>query len=228
MSNTFRKSKFIDFNEGSVIISPLDLKESTPKPWSLEDKINIFECRVEVWQLGVAVEILKEIEAHDIPSIWSHAGFSLISVAFSYFEMIGKSLNPNSRKSGTAGEDFNWGFCDVYKEYKPTLNSYKDKDISPDVVGFRDRVRNGLYHLAYPKKDVGIHNEDLISTKDFYIKNYSDVVEVRRVYWVNPHRMIRTIVDHFPTFIARLNDPSFITLHVKFEEFFDKFHDPRG
>jgi hypothetical protein len=228
LSRTFRKSKFIDFNEGNVIISPLDFRESIPKPWILEDKIKIFECRVEVWQLGVAVEILKAIEAHDIPSIWSHAGFSLISVVFSYFEMIGKSLNPDSKKRGSAKEDFNWGFCDVYEEYKPTINSYKDKDISPDVVGFRDRVRNGIYHLAYPKKDVGIHNEDSISTNDFYIKNYNDTVGVRRIYWVNPHRLVRTIVNHFPTFIARLNnpDPSFTTLHNKFEEFFDEFHDP--
>lgn len=227
MSKTFRKSKFIDFNEGNVIISPLDLRESIPKPWNLEEKVNIFECRVEVWQLGVAVEILKEIENHRIPSIWSHAGFSLISVAFSYFEMIGKSLNPNSRKRGTAGEDFNCGFCDVYEEYKPTTNRYKDKDI-PDVADFRDRVRNGIYHLAYPKKGVGIHNEDSISTNDFYIDDYSDATGVRRIYWVNPHRMIRTIVDHFPTFIARLNnpDPDFDTIRIKFEEFFGKFHDP--
>lgn len=226
MSKTFRTSKFIDFNEGSVIISPLDFRESIPKPWSLENKINIFECRVEVWQLGVAVEILKEIEAHQIPSIWSHAGFSLISVAFSYFEMIGKSLNPNSMKKGSAREDFNWGFCDVYDEYKPTSNSYKDEDISSDVVGFRDRVRNGIYHLAYPKKGVGIHNDKSISTKDFYIKDYYDVAGVQRVYWVNPHRMICTIVDHFPTFIARLNNPNFNTLRDKFEKFFDEFHNP--
>jgi hypothetical protein len=70
--------------------------------------------------------------------------------------MIGKSLNPNSKKRNSAGEDFNYGFCDVYEEYRPTTNSYKDKDISPDVVGFRDRVRNGMYHLAYPKELLGL------------------------------------------------------------------------
>ena len=228
MSKTFRTSKFIDFNKGEVFISPLDFRDSIPKPWNLEDKIKIFECRVEVWQLGVAVEILKEIENNLIPSIWSHAGFSLIAVAFSYFEMIGKSLNPNSRKRGTAGEDFNYGFCDVYTEYRPTINKYKDKDISPDVVEFRDRVRNGMYHLAYPKKGVGIHNEDSISIKDFVISDVSDTTGVRKIYWVNPHRMIRTLVDHFPTFIARLNNPNpdFQIMRKQFEIFFDEFHIP--
>jgi hypothetical protein len=228
LSKTFRTSKFIDFNNGEVIVSPLDFRDSIPKPWNLKDKIKIFECRVEVWQLGVAVEILKEIENHHIPSIWSHAGFSLISVAFSYFEMIGKSLNPNSRKRGTAGEDFNYGFCDVYTEYRPTINKYKDKDISPDVVEFRDRVRNGIYHLAYPKKGIGIHNEDSISTKDFVIRDDSNATGVRRIYWVNPHRMVRTIVDHFPTFIARLNDPNpdFQIMRKQFEIFSDEFHNP--
>jgi hypothetical protein len=223
LSETFRKSKFIHFNRGDVIISPKDLRDSVPKPWHLEDKIEIFECRVEVWQLGVAVKILKEIETHQPPSIWSHAAYGLISVAFSYFEMIGKSLNPNSKKRGTAGIDFNYGFCDVYEKYKPTDNDYKNL---PEVIEFRDRVRNGMYHLARTKKNLGIHNEDSISMKDFDIKDNSDVIQVQRIYWVNPHRMIHTIVDHFPTFIARLNDPNshFDAMRDKFEEFFDEFH----
>ena len=228
MSETFRESRFIDFNQGIVKESPKDFRTRIPEPWHLKDKVEIFECRVEVWQLGVAVEVLKEIETHHPPSIWSHAAYGLISVAFSYFEMIGKSINPKSKTKGTANLDFNYGFCDVYEEYRPTTSNYDDKNL-PEVKEFRDRARNGMYHLAYTKRGLGIHNDDSIATKDFYIDD-SGAAGIPRVYWVNPHRMVRTMVNHFPTLIARLNnpDPNFDVMRKKFKEFFDEFHNPQS
>jgi len=68
----------------------------------LPEKIELFECIVEVWQLGVAVAMLNRIEREPPPSIWCHSAFGLLSVMLSYFETIGKSLNPKSRASGTA------------------------------------------------------------------------------------------------------------------------------
>jgi len=38
--------------------------------------------------------------------------------------------------------------------------------------------------------------------------------------------MIRAIVDHFPTFITRLNNPDFQMMRRQFETFFDEFHNP--
>ena len=70
------------------------------KPWTLARKIDLLECRVEVWQFGVAAEILKLIEKAKNPCVWSHAAYSLVSIGFSYFEKIGKTLNPQSRASG--------------------------------------------------------------------------------------------------------------------------------
>ena len=81
------------------------------QPWSLQDKILVFHCRVDVWLLGRAVEILKEIEGHDHPSAWSHSVYGLLFVVVYYFEMIGKTLIPKSARSGTAQIDFNYGFC---------------------------------------------------------------------------------------------------------------------
>jgi len=226
LTETFRVSEFVDFNTGTVKIAPMKLWFTLSPPLQLADKIRLFHCRVDVWNLGVAAELLRQIESHQPPSIWSHAAYGLISVGFSYFEMIGKTINPDSKKSGTAGKDFNFGFCDVYPEFIPSSRSYDDSDM-PVVKEFRNRVRNGMYHLAYTKRNLLIHNNPSVSRKDFDVIQRSDGTNIVDVYCVNPHSMIRTIVDHFPGFIARLNDADakYYGMRQKFEEFFDDFHD---
>jgi len=180
----------------------------------------VFECSVEVWQLGVAVEILKEIERHEHPSIWSHSAFGLVAIVFSYFEMIGKTLNPKSAPKGTAWQDFNYGFCDVNQEYRPANGDYNDPNL-PDVKVFRDRIRNGMYHLAGIKSGVRIQRSVL--EKDFEVLKPSSGNEP--LYSMDIHRVTRTIVDHFPGFVARLRESESKSGEMagKFEEFFDTF-----
>jgi len=226
MTEVFRESEFIDFNTGIVKVPPMWLQRSIQylnPPVQLKDKICLFHCRVDVWQLGVAVQMVKKIESQSSEtSIWFHSAYGMLSIIFSYFEMIGKTMNPNSKKSRTASDDFNFGFCDVYPEYLTASGSRKDVDM-PIVREFRDRVRNGMYHLSYTKNGLLIHNNpEKISKKDF------DVIQRggSNVYYVNPHSMVRTIVAHFPGFIDRLYSPDsqYDGMRRKFEEFFDKFH----
>jgi hypothetical protein len=224
MTETFRDSPFIDFNEGVVRATPDMLFTTMPEPLSLDDKIKLFQCRVDVWQLGTAVAILKQIEASNHPSIWSHSAYGLVWVLTSYFEMIGKSLNLNSRKSGTAGDDFAAGFRDVYPSYTVTT---ADGRTLPDarLQHAWTVLRNGIYHLGYTKRGVVLHNS--AEVKDDFDglliprggKNYTIA------FGVNPHGLTRTIVKHFPTFIARLKDPTQTGLRTKFEEFVDDFHE---
>jgi hypothetical protein len=234
-----RFSKYIDFDTGVVKTSPMDLKKSLKKPWSDGDKLDLFECRVDVWTLGVAVAMLRQIEDNKPPSVWSHAAYGLLTVSFTYFEMIGKTLNTSSAASGTASEDFNVGFCDVYPKFKPANGKYKDRlDLlrgsppgtkgapNPDireVIQYRDRTRNGLYHLGYTKSGLWIHNDSGV-TEDFEKRTEPDRANPALTvdkYCVNPHRLTRTIVDHFPRFLARVSaDPA---LKTKFVQFFDQF-----
>ncbi|MDZ7620518.1 MAG: hypothetical protein U1E05_26240 [Patescibacteria group bacterium] len=97
----YRMSKYVDFDAGTVTLAPMQLRATKPAPLTLDDKIDLFECRVDAWQLGTAVALLTAIESHQQPSIWSHAhaAYGLLSCAVSYFEMIGKTLNPKSRTS---------------------------------------------------------------------------------------------------------------------------------
>jgi len=139
-----------------------------------------------------------------------------LGLVFTYYEMIGKTLNPNSRVSGTAGIDFNYGFCDVYPSFAPPSGAdLKDSSI-PDVAAFRDRVRNGIYHLGYTKGNLFLWNEP--SQADFVVDRSSPDPR----YFVNPHGATRTIVDHFPGFMARVRSSA--PLRERFERFFKEFH----
>jgi hypothetical protein len=232
MSQSYRSSSFIDFNEGRVILDPESFVDQASRPWTLEQKIDFFECRVDVWQLGVAVEMLKQLEVHEPPSIWSHAAYGLLSVIASYFEMVGKVLNLRSEPSGTSGVDFNWGFCDVYPDFRPAQatspgwkENYPDEAVY-DVVKFRNLMRNGMYHLGFPKKNFLIHNSPQIS-KDFDVVDIRDQQDgqtsVGVVYLMNPHRVTRSLVEHFAGIVAKLRQKSNVDLRQKFEQFFDKF-----
>lgn len=133
------------------------------------------------------------------------------------------------------GEDFNWGFGDVYPSFVPANGIYTDKlpvptgrhPPNPDVariIEFRDRIRNGMYHLAYTKNGVWLHNDP--GYQDFQITQEpapGNPTQTLTRYRMNPHQVIRTLVDHFPTFIARVRNRS-SSLQNKFESFFDDYH----
>lgn len=232
MASEWRKSEFVDFETGSVLLHPMRLASETPEPWSPVDKIRLFECRVDVWQLGVAVQMLKEMEKSDRLTIWSHAAYGLISVVFTYFERIGKCLNEHSNAWRSSKIDFNVGFCDVYARFKPTGNDYSDKSLS-DVKEYRDRIRNGMYHLGWTKHGLWIHHRSDISLLDFDKKKPGELPDdlglkgADPVYLMDPHRVTRTIVNHFPGFIERLRKSEETgRLNSKFREFFDDFHKP--
>jgi hypothetical protein len=197
------------------------LSRSKPRPLQLDDMLDLFECRVDVWQLGTAVAILREIESHDPAgsSIWAHSAYALVAVVFSYFEMIGKTLNPESKTRNTANVDFNFGFCDVYSQHCGSTSGRDDRSV-PTVQQFRDRVRNGMYHLGYTKGGLFLHNEPDLD--DFTV----DTSKADARYMVNPHRLTRTVVAHFPTLMHRLREvtPESAALRDRFRTFFTEFH----
>lgn len=215
---TFRSSPYIDFETGTVVTPPMVLSQQRSRPWSSDDMLDFFECRVDVWQLGPAVEILKDLDrnAPNPASVWAHGAYALLAVVFTYFEMIGKTLNPNSKSTGTAGPDFNYGFCDVYPSFAPTsAHNFKDSSL-PDVAAFRDRVRNGIYHLGHTKGNLFLWKEP--SQADFFVDRGS----ADSKYFVNPHGATRTIVAHFPGFMARVRASA--QMRGRFKRFFNEFH----
>ena len=217
---TFRISRFIDFDAGLVRVPPMVVQNSLPprEQQSIDQMLLLFECRVDVWKFGPAVEMLKAMDvADDQKSVWAHAAYALLDVTCSYFEMVGKVLNSDSNTSGTAGRDFNYGFCDVYPEFAVAGSDRRDTAL-PVVKAFRDRLRNGMYHLGYTKSELYIHNQPAKWPNDFMLVPEGG----RDCFLVNPHRMTRTMVEHFGGFMGRLRNYSseFEPMRSKFKEFF--------
>ena len=80
VADEFRYSPYIDFDAGLVKHTPETLVEELGSPCTPEEKLESLECRVDVWQLGVAVEMLKQIEDNQPPSIWSHAAYGIVAM----------------------------------------------------------------------------------------------------------------------------------------------------
>ena len=86
----FRTSRFIHFSPSVVIKAPMDLNATLPQPLSTDKKIFLLECRVEVWQSGVALEIWKQTrlfasskQVEYIPSLWRYSDEgALVSQSF--------------------------------------------------------------------------------------------------------------------------------------------------
>jgi hypothetical protein len=168
-----------------------------------------------VWHLGVAAQMLKQIELYSPPSIWSHSAYGLLSILINYFETIGRLLNPRDAMSTTMAVDFSCGFHDVYQD--PTTTS--GKEYEPEE--FYRRARSGLFSLGSTQSGLWLHNDRNVSLRDFDIiqKNPHDPATLK--YYINPHAVVRTVINHFPTFIARLNNPDtrFDTLRRRFRTF---------
>lgn len=218
MAKSFRESDFVDFNSGRVKVAPIQLqfRLKLAGPLRPSDLVRLFECRMEVWYLGVAVQMLHEIEFEQPPAIWSHAAYGLLALLFTYFEIIGKLFNPAATDSVVSALDFDCGFREVYGDPLSTAGqSYDPKE-------FYTRARNGLYQLGTTPHGLWVHNERTISTQDFDIiqKNPNDPATLK--YYVNPHSLTRTLVEHFPTVIRRLNaqDQQYDGLRLRFQTFF--------
>ncbi len=85
-------------------------------------------------------------------------------------------------------------------------------------------LRNGIYHLGYTKRGVVLHNSPDVKDDFEGLLIPRAGTSYTTALGVNPHSLTRTVVNHFPTFIARLKNPAQAGLRKKFEEFVDDFH----
>lgn len=172
---------------------------------TLDEKILIFEDRVLVWHLGIA-ELLdnhmraKEQEGTD----WNHAGFSLMNLLFTYFEMIAQYRSGTS--SGGASKKM---FCDGIEDVFPGQFSKETKE---DIYS---RIRCGMYHNAFVKKSVLINGD--------YPKSIAaeDDGKGHTLIKVNPHRLSPELNAHFRSYISDLNVKAGTALRNNFTTLFD-------
>ena len=173
-------------------------KGSTPSP---DDLVEVFRDRVDGWQLAIAEEMLRQIEDSPTYPRMRHAGYALISVVFSYFEMVGQCVKtPGTKTRPTA--DFVAGFEDVYPGWQGR---------TADIETIYDRIRCGMFHNGYTKRGVYIDGE------------YTATFELRNgVVLLNPHLLVRDLRSHFTAFTARLESSASTDLRANLVELMNR------
>ena len=151
-----------------------------------DQKIEIFRDRVMGWQIDIAKEMVRQIETTTRPDVMNHAGYAVLSVLTSYFEMYWQYKQGVSSDHQSA-HYFALGFAEVYPTFPMSHADIKDK-----VYKW---LRCGMYHDGFTKRGVTI---DSRYTQDCDYDATDDELKI------NPHSMVATIENRFAGFIATL------------------------
>jgi hypothetical protein len=163
--------------------------------FSLQDKITVFEDRVVGWLLEPAGQVVEEIP---------HAGFAVLLVLVSYFEMVAKFAEGFCKK-GESKTHFRKGLRWVFDD-----KGFSDEEC--DLVYWE--LRNGLYHA-------GIAGPSVRLSRDFPEPLSCNKSGNGVMVDVNPHTLPRKLEAHFVSYVKRLRDPSEVSLRANFEKRFD-------
>src|SRR5688572_21311982 len=150
-------------------------KDFGGKP-KIDDKNAIFEDRILGWQIEIAEELKRQIDDKEKHGTTiQHAGFALLGIQFTYFEMIaqyqaGKSSDGKSKKF------FGKGLESVYpKQFSPAER---------DEIYVK--IRCGMYHTGFTKKGALIDGD------------YKKAIQIQGgTVQVNPHMLVTDIKQHF-------------------------------
>jgi hypothetical protein len=147
-----------------------------------EQIIAVFADRVTGWQIDIADRLMKTEE---------HAGFAVLSIVASYFEMIGKHLE-GFQGVGRSSYHFRKGFDSVF----PEVDAAQRERISARI--YQD-VRNGMYHDAITVGGIALSR----STGDRVLYETPGVDGTVEIV-LNPELLTSRIRTHFAAYVAAL------------------------
>lgn len=181
-----------------LAISPHFTTEHFREPLSIEDKISLFSDRVRGWQLDIA----EYLESHP------HAGFAILSIVSSYFEMFAKyeagyTLETASKKY------FKEGLKSVLGPHTQPTGSIPDRALSL----LYEEVRCGMYHAGITGPRVRLSGSTAAA-----------IVLQGEAVTVNPHQLVMILQDHFSRYVSQLLDPANDQRRRNFEARFDAAH----
>ena len=182
-------------------VSRKHLNTDFSSPPTLDEKITVFEDRVLGWQIEIAQEVRRQIESGGEDGALRHAGYAVVSLLFSYFEMIAQFIEGTLSQGGTKAT-FVRGFKYVYPS--TTMSN-------SDIEEVYKRVRCGMYHDGFTKFGTLIDGSYRPS-----VAFDGDTVKV------NPHTLVADVVSHFSNYILTLKNAANTTERGKFETTFDR------
>lgn len=165
----------------------------------LSDKIDKLERHVLDRQLHIARALGKHFKEDIDNDPLSQSAFAIISICFSYFEMIEQFATGQS-SHGKSEQFFKRGFASVF-----------GNSVDPvDAARLYSMLRCGMYHSAMPTDRCGL-SRCLQSTVDY----------VNGVVVINPALLVDALIEHFNQFCAKLRDECQSDLRNAFETMWD-------
>jgi hypothetical protein len=178
-------------------ISPNFQDTDFPGNPSLEQKIDIFEDRVKGWQISIAQQCADNID---------HSGFAVLSIVFSYFEMIAK-IYDGYLGNYRSKEYFKRGFELVFPLVNTQNSQLKDKFLEKLYAD----VRCGLYHAGKTGYKIELSGD--------FTMPIAFVISSEKIQ-INPHLLVPVIQSHFESYILQLREKTNLQLLQNFEKRF--------
>jgi hypothetical protein len=180
----------------------------------LEDKIDVFEDRMEGWFLRHG----RALCADEYGGRTS-ARFAALTIVASYFEAIECYCSGEESRNRSC-EFFKRGFLRVFPDLPASLRAQghaSPDELANDIAGdVYAQLRCGLLHEALPRHLL-LLREDTAAVGFMVHKGTGDLGSIV----VDARKFVEAVSAHFRVYIARLRDPNETDVRQRFEKFFD-------
>ena len=193
---------------GEHWVSPKRKKDALAFPLSLDLKIDIFQERIDGWQIAIADQCYRGIldtAGNRISPGIPHSGFGTLYLLLSYFEMIAKYEAGDL--SEVSGDWFKKGVKRIYPELAAKTETEKLQILKKLYKG----ARCGLYHAGLTRKFVYISGD--VASIDFDVHSGT--------LTINPGDMIDRVAANLKSYCQQLRNPAETVLRANFKTKFD-------
>ena len=183
-------------------------------PQFVDEKIRVFEDQIRGWKLDIAEEAIKRN---------GDAGFAVLDIITSYFELIGLCVEGLGKKktirNKTGGRrQQKWGSGDYFRagmrHVFPKLGSAKASLVERLQRAFYKDVRCGLYHQAMTRN--GVLLSGALNGPIRFQQTKKGVLIL-----INPELLVKHIQKHLTSYIRLISKPENADERQRFEAVFD-------
>jgi len=195
-------------------ISPQFLDSKLQPGCTLEDKIDVFEDRMNGWLLQHANALLDEKYTRR-----KDAGFAVLTLVTGYFEPI-ESYHSGRSSDHQSKAFFRRGFLRVFLNLPATLKSNGFAGADQLAVEIAEEVyihlRCGLFHEGGTKHKLVVRQDTapLGFMLDMTTGDVGSIV-------IDPGRFLAEVQNHLNNYVSQLRNTSETSLRQNFETFFD-------
>jgi hypothetical protein len=181
------------------LLSPKHFADQFKDGWTFSDKVDVFEARIQGWQLDIAWDLARRAVKKN--------QLAIIHLVSTYFEMIGKYIE-GFLEDRSSQRYFKVGLRNVF----PDIG---DRELQFMNSVYRN-LRCGLYHLGRPAANV-ILNEDAPGALGYN--------EEHDMIMISPTKLLGDVQANFDAYVKGLRHTSNRRLRANFEARFG--HDNR-